>query len=97
MAANLSTILQSIRQKAMELSARCDELEKENAMARAVIADLRAQNEQLEREMQALRSDNDFLIVSHRLAQSPDEIVKGRRLITGWIREIDRCIAELKQ
>lgn len=81
----------------MELSARCDELEKENAMARAVIADLRAQNEQLEREMQALRSDNDFLIVSHRLAQSPDEIVKGRRLITGWIREIDRCIAELKQ
>ena len=53
MAANLSTILQSIRQKAMELSARCDELEKENAMARAVIADLRAQNEQLEREMQA--------------------------------------------
>lgn len=81
----------------MELSARCDELEKENAMARAVIADLRAQNEQLEREMQALRSDNDFLIVSHRLAQSPDEIVKGRRLITGWIREIDRCIAQLKQ
>ena len=97
MAANLSTILQSIRQKAMELSARCDELEKENAQARAVIADLRAQNEQLEREMQALRSDNDFLIVSHRLAQSPDEIVKGRRLITGWIREIDRCIAQLKQ
>lgn len=97
MAANLSAILQSIRQKAVMLSARCDELESQNAQARATIDDLKAQNEQLRREVEALRSDNDFLAVSHRLAQSPDEIVKSRRLISGWIRDIDRCIAELKQ
>ena len=87
MAVNLQTILESIRQKASGLAARCESL------ARASEAENRALKEQVEQ----LKTDNEFLIVSHRLAQSPDEIVRSRRLISGWIRDIDRCISQLKE
>lgn len=97
MAANLSTILQSIRHKTGELSARCVSLARESEEKDKIIADLRAEVSELQVQIEALRSDNEYLAVSHRLASSPDEIVRSRRLISGWIRDIDRCIAQLKE
>lgn len=97
MAANFSTILKSISSKAEQLAARCGELEKANAEANAKIAACEAEIKALRSEMERLRTDNDYLSISHRLASSPDEIVKSRRLISGWIREIDRCIARIKE
>lgn len=97
MAANLLIILQSIRQKTGELSVRCRTLAREVGEKDKVIADLRAEISELKSQLEALKADNEYLAVSHRLASSPDEIVRSRRLISGWIRDIDRCIAQLKE
>ncbi len=97
MAVNLLTILQSIRQKTDELSARCLTLDEELRQRDHTISELQFEIERLKKENASLKSDNEFLTVSHRLASSPDEIVKSRRLLAGWIRDIDRCIAQLKE
>lgn len=97
MAGYISPILLSIREKAAALADRNLELTRINREQAAQIADLKAEIGRLDAEMKALKTDNDFLSVSHRLAASPDEIVKSRRLIEGWIREIDRCIARIRE
>jgi len=97
MAVNLQTILESIRQKASGLAARYESLARASEEQEKRIADLTAENRALKEQVEQLKTDNEFLIVSHRLAQSPDEIVRSRRLISGWIRDIDRCISQLKE
>ena len=97
MAVNLQTILESIRQKASGLAARCESLARASEEQEKRISDLTAENRALKEQVEQLKTDNEFLIVSHRLAQSPDEIVRSRRLISGWIRDIDRCISQLKE
>lgn len=97
MAVNLQTIFDGIRQKANGLAARCEELVREREEREKRIADLEAENRELRARVEQLKTDNEFLTVSHRLAQSPDEIVRSRRLISGWIRDIDRCISQLKE
>lgn len=97
MAVNLTTIIQSIRHKVAQLTARAESLSRQNAEQSVQIAELTAEIERLRAEIKSLKTDNDYLAVSHRLAQSPDEIIKSRRMIAGWIREIDRCISQLKE
>ena len=96
MAVNLQTILESIRQKASGLAARCESLARASEEQEKRISDLTVENRALKEQVEQLKTDNEFLIVSHRLAQSPDEIVRSR-LISGWIRDIDRCISQLKE
>lgn len=97
MASSLLSVLESLRVKIEALNesvatlrAQKKELEDENESLRRSLAEA-----QLERDK--ARLDSDFLAVSHRLAQNPDNIIEGRRLISRLIRNIDRCIEMLKE
>ncbi len=87
----------SLRKVIASLSARISDLEEaykreceENERLRA---DLRQHASELERE----RADKAFLVVSHRLASEPEEIVNARRRIAKMISDIDKCISQLKE
>ena len=67
-------------------------------------ADLTAENENLKAELEETRKtldnvriDNEFLTMSHRLADSPDAIISTRRRIARLIRTIDNCISMIKE
>ncbi|MBD5272831.1 MAG: hypothetical protein HDS42_06165 [Bacteroides sp.] len=97
MARSLLTVLDSLREKIDALNrgvetlrTRNRELEEENEVLRRTIEDT-------VRERDKARLDSDFLAVSHRLAQDPDQIIDARRLISRLIRNIDRCIEMLKE
>lgn len=97
MARSLLTVLDSLREKIDALNrgvetlrTRNRELEEENEVLRRTIEDT-------VRERDKARLDSDFLAVSHRLAQDPDQIIDSRRLISRLIRNIDRCIEMLKE
>lgn len=81
------------------------------AKASELIADLRQQlaeshkREQIlhselaetRRQLQKAQTDISYLRVSHRLAASPDSIIEARRMISNFIRSIDKVIADLKE
>ena len=97
MARSLLTVLDSLREKIDALNRGVEtlrthnrELEEENEVLRRTIEDT-------VRERDKARLDSDFLAVSHRLAQDPDQIIDARRLISRLIRNIDRCIEMLKE
>lgn len=87
-----------------QLEARIDGLHKEIAMLKEKNLQLEAENEDLRsRERETLQKldkanlDSQYLMMSHRLASSPDTIIETRRMIAGLIRNIDRCIEMLKE
>lgn len=49
------------------------------------------------KKIEKAKQDIEFLIVSHRLADSPDTIISTRRKILGLIRTIDNCIRIIKE
>lgn len=86
----LESRLSTLNGEMESLRIRNSELEEENARLRQNEAEaLKARDKAL--------LDAEYLSVSHRLADSPDTIVETRRRIAGLIRNIDRCIAMLKE
>ena len=97
MALPLTTLLQTISDKVntigeheQTLSERIDQLEEENS-------NLRQELEECKKELEATKRDVEFLTMSHRLAASPDSIIRTRRHIARLIRTIDNCISMLKE
>lgn len=72
------------------LLARCKTLEEQNE---ALALDIKELRDSLDRQVM----DNKFLTLSHRLAQSPEALVESRKLVANLIRDIDKCIAQLKE
>lgn len=97
MAQSLISILQQLELRQQELLSemeslrlKCEELKEENADLR------RNEAKALELRDKALL-DVEYLSVSHKLADSPDSLADARRVIAGLIKNIDRCIAMLKE
>lgn len=72
------------------LQAYCDSLRAENEALRH---DLKMTREELDK----VALDNRFLTLSHKLAQGPEALVDARKMIAAMIRDIDKCIAQLKE
>lgn len=97
MAVNLQTILLDLKQKTITLSSRCQTLKEEKESAEKRVGELAAEVASLKKELESTRTDNRFLILSHRLASDPEALVKSRRTISKLICDIDKCISQLKE
>lgn len=96
MADSLLNTLASIRLKITALETKLRQ-EQETAHAlRQQVDELTRAIAEKDKELAKARSDAEFLIYSHRLADNPDTIVETRRQIAKMIRDIDRCIDMLK-
>lgn len=97
MAIPLTELLKSVDDKVISLvdlnealRARVEMLEQENLA-------LNTQLNELTAKLTSADNDIKFLKVSHKLADSPDELIATRRLIARLIRNIDNCISMLKE
>ena len=58
---------------------------------------MQQQLDECRRELREARMEVDFLTVSHRLADSPQNIISARRRLQRLIAKIDRCVTLLKE
>lgn len=70
-----------MKQKVAQTAARADELERELEKTKA--------------ENQRLRSQVQFLKMASVVAPDREDVERTRALISGLVRDIDRCIADL--
>ncbi|MDE5585778.1 MAG: hypothetical protein K2I92_05465 [Muribaculaceae bacterium] len=94
----------SLRQVIAELRARMEQLASQRDAAVAAQAaltqekeDLLQQLEECREQLQRARMEVDFLTVSHRLADSPANLIAARRRMQRLIAKIDRCVSLLKE
>ena len=63
--------------------------------SRAECERLRLENELLQAEVGQLEADVECMAVARTLGSNPQQLADSRAVISGLVREIDRCIAEL--
>ena len=59
--------------------------------------ELRDQLDECREQLREARMEIDFLTVSHRLADSPANLISARRRVQRLIAKIDRCVSLHKE
>lgn len=97
MAADFQQLVKSLKEKHSELIKRYLEAADARDKALRRVADLEYTTRQQERELEQLRLQVNYLTVVSTISPSPDEIEKSKALLSGLVREIDKCITDLTE
>lgn len=97
MATSLNDVIATLEKKISGLTQSHRELKASNLRLTQLNESLRYDLQQARKERDELELDNSFLQMSHRLASSPDTIAETRSMLTKLIRDIDKCISQLKE
>lgn len=96
MAQNVQDIAGRIQAKVAAVADRQRLLAQAIEAERAQKARLEARVAELEAEISRLKADNEYLTVMRAATVTPEQAEHSRAMLAGLVREIDRCIAELK-
>lgn len=88
--------LAEIKQKYESLKLSREKALAENASLHEEIAQLKMDLAERDAQLSQARTDADFLALSHKLADSPEALVKARHIIGGLIKKVDAAIALVK-
>lgn len=69
--------------------------ERDNALQRC--AELEARNLKLAHALQEANTEIEYLRISHKVASTPDDVLRSRILLTELVKKIDKCISQLRQ
>ncbi|MDE5568843.1 MAG: hypothetical protein K2I89_00025 [Muribaculaceae bacterium] len=97
MAVDLKQQLERVAAKADLIVERCKRLTKQRDELLERIAELERKLETSEKEAARLRVDNEYLSLASSLFPDRKGIENARSLISGLVRDIDRCILDLKE
>ena len=97
MADSLISMLSRLEERIKSLNLQISELQVSNETLKAENEDLRRKAEESQKALDRAELDAQYLAVSYKLADSPDNLIKARRHISQLIRNIDRCIEMLKE
>lgn len=97
MAESLTTLLGNLQSRISDLVAHNESLRRRNADLERENADLRVEAQEALRARKRAELDVEYLAVSHKLADNPDNLIATRRHIAQLIRNIDRCLEMLKE
>lgn len=95
MSADLKQRLDSLRTKTALLLKRHEMLEEAISVAGRRIRDLEQENERLQKRIDLLTQENEYLRVVHSVSPSRSDAENTRALLAGLVRDIDKCIADL--
>lgn len=96
MAEKVQDIYSSIASKVQVIFERQSLLVESVKEARAERDALRGEVERLQKEVARLKADLEYMAVARSLGATPQQIADSRAMVSGLVREIDRCIAEIK-
>lgn len=97
MAADLSTQIENVLAKTRVVSEKYRLLSAELGNAKAEISQLKAQALARDKEIEQLRMQVEYLTVASTVRVTGDDLQSTRQMVADLVREIDRCIAILKE
>ncbi len=97
MAGNLQQTLERIRNKAVLLTERHNVLLKEKQAGDERIKELEATNMRQQQEIEKLRQEVEYLKIVTTINPDRKEVERSRAILSGLVREIDKCILELNE
>lgn len=95
MAHEVELTLGRISEKSRLLVERYKTVVRERSEALARIAELESQLQMRDKELDRLRTANEYLTIASNVATDKETLGKTRAMLSDLVREIDRCIADL--
>ncbi len=95
MAFDYNKAFKRIIAKATVLEERYHQLLVSRNEAMALAETLKAEVKEKDKEIQRLRTQVEYLQMANTIAPSREQIEAARAMITGLVRDIDRCIIDL--
>ena len=97
MASDLRNTLTRLSEKSRFLTQRYRRVTEERRQALDQVKELRNTLQQRDKEIQTLRMQVEYLTVVSTIAPGHEQLEETRAKIASLMREIDRCIADLKE
>lgn len=97
MAVDLKQQLDRVAAKADLIVERCHRLTQQRDEALVRVAELERQLVSAEKEIRRLQVDNENLQLASALCPDRSDIDKAKALLSELVRNIDRCILDLKE
>lgn len=91
-----SALIAGIQQKIARLAAKREEAENKCITLEARIEALEADLAERDSQLQKANLEIEFLMLSHRLAASPQSLADARKTVSRIIRKVDAAIALIK-
>lgn len=95
MAGNLQQTVERVNNKAKILVEKYATLLKAKNEADMRIGQLSEQVEQMKKTIETLQSQVEYLRIATTLVPDRRDVERSRAILSGLVREIDRCIADL--
>ena len=92
----LNDKLQALMLKVESLGKRLVTLQDENKELSRQVERQQLEIDRLEKELKQLRIDNEFLRVAHSVPAQPQVVAQYKKQVAKMVRDIDRCIKQLK-
>ena len=97
MARQLTRVIGDLRSKIVALAKQRDAALAAGEHCRQETERLRKELDDCRQELKEARMEADFLTISHRIAENPDNLISARRRLQRLIARIDRCVALLRE
>lgn len=97
MAGNLQETIESIKAKVRVVIDRQALLLKEKEEVEARVLMLEEVIDQQRKEIERLRLETEYLKIASTLSPSRDDVEHTRAILSGLVREIDKCITDLTE
>ena len=95
MASNLQDTLQRVVNKSEILIEKYRALLEEKRRVDAANESLNSKNVALEKEIERLRQENEYLRLARSISLTPEQTEANRARISKLVRDIDKCISQL--
>lgn len=95
MASNLQDTLQRVVNKSEILIEKYRALLEEKRRVDAANESLSSKNVALEKEIERLRQENEYLRLARSISSTPEQTEANRAWISKLVRDIDKCISQL--
>lgn len=96
MARELLRVIKDLRSAIESLASQRDRYRADSERLSQEAESLKRQLDECRKDLGDARMEIDFLTVSHRLADSPENLISARRRLKRLIAKIDRCVSLLK-
>ena len=97
MASDLQQTLDRISRKALHLTERYRVVDEQRRAAQARIQELEELVADLRKQVEDLRMKNEYLMIASTVNPTRQDVERSRAVISGLVREIDKCITELNE
>lgn len=97
MVRELQLTLERLRGKTALFSERYNVLRQSKADADARIAELTALTTRQQLEIERLTKEVEYLKIATTIVPNRDDVERSRAILSGLVREIDKCILELNE